>query len=159
MTLSIKELNELVYCIGSCISEQSNGYGHKERKELYCKFYNELESRLNKTEENIITLKPGRLRPWRHFRNLKETANIKQTNMNLSLKELNELIYCVGSVIADQPNGYGHKERQELFNKVYAELEKRVKYIEDNIVPLKDYELDQPDTSTNVPLSYRGRTY
>jgi hypothetical protein len=86
--------------------------------------------------------------------------------MNLSLKELNELLYCVGNVIADQPNSYGHKERQELFNKVYAELEKRVKYIEDNIVPLKDYDLNgldiednTVDTSTPVALSYRGRTY
>lgn len=62
--------------------------------------------------------------------------------MNLSLKELNELLYCVGSVIADQSNGYGHKERQELFNKVYAELEERVKHIEDNIVPINEFELD-----------------
>jgi hypothetical protein len=79
--------------------------------------------------------------------------------MNLSLRELNELVYCVACAIAAQPNGYGHEERQELFNKVYAELEDRVKHIEDNIVPLKDYELDQPDTSTPVALSYRGRTY
>jgi hypothetical protein len=61
--------------------------------------------------------------------------------MNLSLKELNELIYCVGVVVADDHNGYGHEERQALFNKLYAELEERVKHIEDNIVPLKDYDL------------------
>jgi hypothetical protein len=61
--------------------------------------------------------------------------------MNLSLKELNELIYCVGRVIADQPNGYGHEERIQLFNKLYAELEERVKDIEEAIVPLKDYDL------------------
>ena len=61
--------------------------------------------------------------------------------MNLSLKELNELIYCVGQVIADQPNGYGHEERKELFNKLYSELEERIKYIEESIVPLKDYDL------------------
>lgn len=80
--------------------------------------------------------------------------------MNLSLRELNELIYCIGRVIEKDGQGsYGHEERQELFNKIYAELEERIKYIEDNIVPLKDYELDQPDTSTNVALSYRGRTY
>jgi hypothetical protein len=61
--------------------------------------------------------------------------------MNLSLKELNELIYCVGVVIADDHNGYGHEERQALFNKLYAELEERVKDIEEAIVPLKDYDL------------------
>jgi len=58
--------------------------------------------------------------------------------MNLSLKELNELIYCVGVVIADDHNGYGHEERQALFNKLYAELEERVKDIEEAIVPLND---------------------
>jgi len=87
--------------------------------------------------------------------------------MLLSLKELNELIYCVGRVIADQPNGYGHEERQALFNKLYAELEERIKYIEDNIVPLKDCDVSQPDInkdnavdeSSYVNLSYRGRTY
>jgi hypothetical protein len=62
--------------------------------------------------------------------------------MNLSLKELNELIYCVGVVIADDHNGYGHEERQKLFNKLYAELEERIKYIEDNIVPISEFELD-----------------
>jgi hypothetical protein len=61
--------------------------------------------------------------------------------MLLSLKELNELIYCVGRVIADQPNGYGHEERQKLFNRLYSELEARVKDIEESIVPLKDYDL------------------
>ena len=45
--------------------------------------------------------------------------------MNLSLKELNELIFCVGSVMAYTPEGYGHEERQELFNKLYSELEER----------------------------------
>jgi hypothetical protein len=79
--------------------------------------------------------------------------------MNLSLKELNELIYCVGVVIADDHNGYGHEERTALFNKLYENLEKRVqalesleeriKYIKDNTVP----------ASSNVNLSYRGRTY
>jgi hypothetical protein len=62
--------------------------------------------------------------------------------MNLSLKELNELIYCVGVVIADDHNGYGHEEHQKLFNRLYAELEERIKYIEDNIVPINEFELD-----------------
>ena len=46
--------------------------------------------------------------------------------MNLSLKELNELIYCVGSVIADKTNTYNSEDRQLLFNKLYSELEDRV---------------------------------
>lgn len=62
--------------------------------------------------------------------------------MRLSLKELNELIYCVGVVIADDHNGYGHEERIQLFNKLYVELEERVKRIEDNIVPINEFELD-----------------
>jgi hypothetical protein len=46
--------------------------------------------------------------------------------MNLSLKELNELIYCVGSVITDKTNTYNSEDRQLLFNKLYSELEDRV---------------------------------
>lgn len=65
--------------------------------------------------------------------------------MNLSLKELNELIYCVGVVIADDHNGYGHEERTALFNKLYDELEARVKVFEESIVALKDYELSDTE--------------
>jgi hypothetical protein len=63
--------------------------------------------------------------------------------MNLSLKELNELVYCVGRVIEADPvaNSYQPDERQKLFNKLYDELEARVKDIEESIVPLKDYDL------------------
>jgi hypothetical protein len=79
--------------------------------------------------------------------------------MNLSLKELNELIYCVGRVIADQPNSYGHEERQALFNKLYENLEKRIQALEsleESIRHTKDITVDE---SSNVNLSYRGRTY
>jgi hypothetical protein len=71
--------------------------------------------------------------------------------MNLSLKELNELIYCVGVVIADDHNGYGHEERIQLFNKLYAELEERVKEMDYDLsdivdpetgIPYTDYEID-----------------
>ena len=71
--------------------------------------------------------------------------------MNLSLKELNELIYCVGVVIADDHNGYGHEERTALFSKLYAELEERVKEMDYDLsdivdpetgIPYTDYEID-----------------
>ncbi len=66
--------------------------------------------------------------------------------MNLSLRELNELVYCIGRVIEKDGQGsYGHEERQELFNKIYAELEERVKHIEDNIVPINDLDLSWPE--------------
>jgi hypothetical protein len=55
---------------------------------------------------------------------------IKLKHMNLSLKELNELIYCVGLVIADKTNTYNSEDRQLLFNKLYSELEDRVSTIE-----------------------------
>jgi hypothetical protein len=66
--------------------------------------------------------------------------------MNLSLKELNELIFCVGSVMAYTPEGYGHEERKELFNKLYSELEDRVSTIEAMSVTDEDY-----NTMTDYP--------
>ena len=67
--------------------------------------------------------------------------------MNLSLKELNELIYCVGTVIADQPKTYGHAERKELFDKLSSELQERINYIRDGLVPLEDYDFYKDETN------------
>jgi len=66
--------------------------------------------------------------------------------MNLSLKELNELIYCVGLVIADKTNTYNSEDRQLLFNKLYSELEDRVSTIEAMSVTDEDY-----NTMTDYP--------
>jgi hypothetical protein len=71
---------------------------------------------------------------------------IKLKIMNLSLKELNELIYCVGSVIADKTNTYNSEDRQLLFNKLYSELEDRVSTIEAMSVTDEDY-----NTMTDYP--------
>jgi hypothetical protein len=67
--------------------------------------------------------------------------SIKLKHMNLSLKELNELIYCVGSVIADKTNTYNSEDRQLLFNKLYSELEDRVSAIEAISVTDEDYNM------------------
>jgi hypothetical protein len=46
--------------------------------------------------------------------------------MQLSLKELNELIYCVGTVMSSKTNTYGAKNRTALYEKLTTELESRV---------------------------------
>lgn len=46
--------------------------------------------------------------------------------MNLSLKELNELIYCVGTVMTDKAGAYGEELRRALYEKLTTELESRV---------------------------------
>ena len=45
MTLTITELNELVYCLGRVITEDSNGWNMVVKKNLYNKIYTELETR------------------------------------------------------------------------------------------------------------------
>jgi hypothetical protein len=72
--------------------------------------------------------------------------SIKLKHMNLSLKELNELIYCVGSAIADKANTYNSEGRQLLFNKLYSELEDRVSTIEAMSITDEDY-----NTMTDYP--------
>lgn len=46
--------------------------------------------------------------------------------MQLSLKELNELIYCVGTVMSSKTNTYGAEDRTALYEKLTTELESRV---------------------------------
>lgn len=46
--------------------------------------------------------------------------------MQLSLKELNELIYCVGTVMSSKTNTYGAEARTALYEKLTTELESRV---------------------------------
>ena len=46
--------------------------------------------------------------------------------MQLSLKELNELIYCVGTVMSSKTNTYGAEDRTALYEKLTTELETRV---------------------------------
>jgi len=42
--------------------------------------------------------------------------------MNLTLAELNELLYCVSNLMEQRPNDYAHLQRRSLFNKLYAEI-------------------------------------
>jgi hypothetical protein len=46
--------------------------------------------------------------------------------MQLSLKELNELIYCVGTVMSSKTNTYGAEDRTALYEKLTTDLESRV---------------------------------
>ena len=49
--------------------------------------------------------------------------------MNLTIAELNELVYCVGRTIADDPKGWNVEQKQALYNKLYSELEERLKHL------------------------------
>jgi hypothetical protein len=50
--------------------------------------------------------------------------------MNLSLKELNELIYCVGTVMTDKAGAYGEEVRKTLYEKLTTELESHIVELE-----------------------------
>ena len=50
--------------------------------------------------------------------------------MTLTLTELNELVYCLGRTIADNPNGWNKEVRQKLYDKLYTELETRTAAVE-----------------------------
>lgn len=58
--------------------------------------------------------------------------------MNLSIKELNEVIYCIGRVIAEDKNGYNSEFRQQIFDRLYSELEGRMDQIQQTIDELND---------------------
>lgn len=45
--------------------------------------------------------------------------------MNLLLSELNELVYCLGRVIAEDPKGWNIEGKRKLYDKLYTELETR----------------------------------
>jgi len=54
--------------------------------------------------------------------------------MNLTIAELNELVYCLGRVIAEDKNGYNNELRQQVFDKLYSELEHMIKEEEVHIM-------------------------
>ena len=69
--------------------------------------------------------------------------------MNLSLKELNELIYCVGTTMSSKTNTYGAEDRTALYEKLTTELESRVNDIESSIVELE--RAPKQSTITEMP--------
>jgi hypothetical protein len=70
--------------------------------------------------------------------------------MQLSLKELNELIYCVGTVMSSKTNTYGAENRTALYEKLTTELESRVNDIESSIVELERAPKKRPTRKTAV---------
>lgn len=69
--------------------------------------------------------------------------------MNLSLKELNELIYCVGTVMTDKAGAYGEEVRKALYEKLTTELESRV----NDLVEL--FRAPKQSASTEMPKYVR----
>lgn len=50
--------------------------------------------------------------------------------MNLLLSELNELVYCLGRVIAEDPKGWNIEVKRKLYDRLYTELETRTAAVE-----------------------------
>lgn len=51
-------------------------------------------------------------------------------DIKLSIEELNELVYCLGRVIAEDANSWNIELKKELYNKLYTELENKINDME-----------------------------
>lgn len=58
--------------------------------------------------------------------------------MQLSVSELNEIVYCIGSVIAEKQE-YNAEFRQKLFNKLYTELENQIEHETKSQIPVEKW--------------------
>lgn len=58
--------------------------------------------------------------------------------MQLSITELKEIVYCIGSMIAEKQE-YNHEFRQKLFNKLYTELENQVEHETKSQIPVEQW--------------------
>jgi hypothetical protein len=50
--------------------------------------------------------------------------------MELKVSELNELVYCLGKVIHEDPSSWNIELKKELYDKLYTELENRINAME-----------------------------
>ena len=87
--------------------------------------------------------------------------------MNLTIAELNEVIYCIGRTIADDPKGWNIEQRQARYNRLYGELEERLSHLaqpnfwsaEDQFDNIMDYERRQDQIQQAVDEYTHLRDY
>ena len=143
MQLSLKELNELIYCVGTVMSSKTNTYGAEDRTALYEKLTTELESRVN----DLVELERApKKRPTRKelfgvnrlqvYKSTRKTAVTKITEMPRYVK-------CIDS--------YGNAEVGAIYNTSDYKLANKLFHLTWETVLLKYGNLKGVDLSREDP--------
>jgi hypothetical protein len=120
MQLSLKELNELIYCVGTVMSSKTNTYGAEDRTALYEKLTTELESRVN----DLVELERApKKRPTRKelfgFDRLQVYKSTRKTAVT-KITEMPRYVRCIDSYgnaeVGAIYNTSDHKSANKLFN-------------------------------------------
>jgi hypothetical protein len=143
MQLSLKELNELIYCVGTVMSSKTNTYGAEDRTALYEKLTTELESRVN----DLVELERApKKRPTRKELFGVNRLQVYKSTRKTAVTEITEMpryVKCIDS--------YGNAEIGAIYNTSDHKLANKLFHLSWETVLLKYGNLKGVDLSREDP--------